>query len=70
MHFYYTQESAPLDHATTQYNLGLGLAHKALGNKEEARAAFQEAVRHFRQIGDVVRAEIALWHLQGLEDAD
>jgi tetratricopeptide (TPR) repeat protein len=65
---YYTPESALLHHPTAQYNLDL--AHKALGNKEEARAAFQEAVKYFRQMGDVARAEMALGYLQDLEDAD
>ncbi len=62
---HYTPDAAPLDYAATQYNLGL--AHKALNDKAQARAAFQEAEHYFRQMGDVTWADNALKQLKDLE---
>jgi tetratricopeptide (TPR) repeat protein len=59
-------ESAPLDYAMTQHNLGL--TYKALGDKDKARAAFQEAERYFRRMDDATRADEALRQLRDLED--
>jgi tetratricopeptide (TPR) repeat protein len=50
----------------TQHNLGL--TYKALGDKDKARAAFQEAERYFRRMDDATRADEALRQLRDLED--
>jgi tetratricopeptide (TPR) repeat protein len=55
---YLTPQTAPLDYARAQANLGL--ARQDLGDRAGAVACWREAAEHFQRMGETAKAELML----------